>query len=259
MIDGSLISYWIGFGFSLFAVIVGVALGFCWSCKKGIRDILAGATLIAFLVFASNLTLILNQGYIERDDNITVEWSRFAYLIAITLVFSLIVAKYLWHELIFRWTALALLTMASTFLLFSVLSTGDAILAWGIISLILVIVGLLVVIFYSKRRDLCVFILWGLILVGLILYTVFAILSPAITYAFNWYEFDWAIVFVECFLLLIIPFYMVFTYISINCKCKEISEGCCDGDDNKYQMPNTSYHNPCNNNMSGNLKFVQQH
>ena len=264
MIDGSLTSYWIGFGFSLFAVIAGVGLGFCWQCKKGIRDILAGATLIAFLVFASNLTLILDQGYLERDDTVVVEWGRFAYLIAISVVFALITAKYLWHELIFRWAALVLLALASTFLLFAIISTGDAILAWSIVSLILAIVGVLVVIFHAKRKDLYVFILWGLIAVALILYAVFAILSPALTYAFDWFEYDWAIVFTECLFFLFIPFYMVFTYVSVNCKCKEIPEGCCDNDDYKYQMPQTTQ--GCGqqggyavHGHSTQFNFVQQH
>jgi hypothetical protein len=254
MVIGSLVSYWIGFAIGLIALIGGLLLLFMNKCEKGLRDLIAASTLIFLLLFSSYLTLILDQGYLERSDNVDVEWSRFAFLIAMSIFLTLMVSKYLWHELVFRWIVLSSFILTTTYLLFSVISVGSGIYVWAILSFLTLVFGLVTVLVFSKRRDFCAFILIGLIVLSILIYLILIILSPACTNVVSWELFDWIIVFIDLLLFIIIPFVIIFTYKLIPCSCAETKEKCCPP--NIIDQQEYNFESPINNNNYANNNYT---
>ena len=169
--------------------------------------------------------MILQQGYVERYDGVTIPWGRFSFLIAVFVVFQLILAKYLWLHSVFRNVAVALIAIAFTYTLFAVLSSGIATWVWAVIALIVLVISGLVVVCEANRKDQCAMIYSGLFSLVLLLYIIFVALSPALFYVIDWCIFEWAIVFVDI-LLIVNSFLLACTYFAVYKSCKEIPEGC---------------------------------
>jgi len=219
--------HWIGFGLSTVALIIALFLLFFNKCAKGHRDIIVGALGIIFLTWSIYVTLLLQQGYYTRFDGVEVQWARFAFLIAISIIYALILAKWLWHEKVWVHSVLTLLIIGTTYSLFAILSSGTANWVWAIISLVVILVSGVVVVCYKKRKDGLAWVVIGLFGLSVITYIVLTALSPGLAYVLDWETFDWIIVFVDLIFFLIIPILLAWEYQSIYCKCIETPEPCC--------------------------------
>ena len=224
--EGSLIASWIGFGCTTIAVVAALVLGYINRCRKGLRDLYYGGAFVSFMLWSVYLIHILEEGYTEVY-GVWVPFARFSFYIPALSALSLMISKYLWHEWIFKIAMLVFFILTSVYALISILLVSPGMYIFGAISLVLLILGLITLCVYAKRRDTAAWVLIGVLLFGFIAHLIVNILNPVFACIISWEAYDCIILVVDCIIYIVAVWLMLCTYKSVPCDCVEVPEGCC--------------------------------